>query len=214
MTIGQLAARTGVGVETVRFYERRGLLPRPPRPDSGFRQYTPDAMSRITFIRRAKQLGFSLREIKELLSLRTQAGANCGSVKRCAEAKAAEIDAKIADLRRMRKTLTELAGACERLAAEEQGLRVVRVGCEDLRDERDDFRVAAQAREPARVEHPHASVVRSERLTGALEPAVGIFVACQPVERRDEHQELVGVDRVELQGRLVESAQAVKRERA
>lgn len=114
MTIGQLAERTGVGVETVRFYERRGLLTRPPRPDSGFRQYTSDAMSRITFIRRAKQLGFSLREIKELLSLRSQAGANCGSVKRRAEAKAAEIDAKIADLRRMRKTLAELAGACER----------------------------------------------------------------------------------------------------
>jgi len=63
MTIGQIAQRAGVGVETVRFYERRGLLARPPRPTSGFRDYPPATVDRIVFIRRAKELGFQLREI-------------------------------------------------------------------------------------------------------------------------------------------------------
>jgi Hg(II)-responsive transcriptional regulator len=114
MTIGQVAQRAGVGVETVRFYERRGLLARPLRPSSGFRQYSPDTVDRIVFIRRAKELGFQLREIKELLLLRVRSGANCGTVKRRAEHKLEEIESKIADLRRMKRTLTQLVAACER----------------------------------------------------------------------------------------------------
>ena len=117
MTIGQLATRTGIGVETVRFYERRGLLPQPPRPQHGFRQYTTEAVSRLTFIRRAKTLGFSLREIKELMSLRAQAGANCGVAKRHAETKLAEIDARIAELHRVKQHLLELAGSCANRAS-------------------------------------------------------------------------------------------------
>ena len=70
MTIGQVAERAGVGIETVRFYERRGLIPRPTRPATGYRNYPHDAVARIVFIRRAKELGFSLKEILELLSLR------------------------------------------------------------------------------------------------------------------------------------------------
>ena len=114
MTIGQLANRTGVGVETVRFYERRGLVPRPPRPASGFREYPPDAGDRIVFIRRAKVLGFSLREIKDLLSLRVKAGASCGTVKRRAEVKLGEIEGKLTDLRRMKRALAQLVVSCER----------------------------------------------------------------------------------------------------
>ena len=120
MTIGQLAERSGVGVETVRFYERRGLLPRPPRPGEGFRQYSAEAVARIVFIRRAKQLGFSLREIKELLQLRVRSTSNCGSVKRRAESKLTDIEAKIADLRRMKRSLGKLVAACDQREATDE----------------------------------------------------------------------------------------------
>ena len=117
MTIGQLAVRAGVGVETVRFYERRGLVPQPPRPDSGFREYPPEAVDRIVFIRRAKELGFSLREIGELLNLRVEGGASCSAVKGRAETKVTDIDRKIAALRRMKRTLGKLIVACEARAS-------------------------------------------------------------------------------------------------
>jgi len=80
-TIGQVARQSGVGVETVRFYEREGLIPQPSRPESGFRRYPQDAVSRIRFIQRSKALGFSLKEIKELLSLRVDSATSCGEVK-------------------------------------------------------------------------------------------------------------------------------------
>ena len=70
LTIGQVARQAGVGVETVRFYERQGLLDAPPRRASGYRQYAPEMVARLQFIRRAKELGFALKEIRELLSLR------------------------------------------------------------------------------------------------------------------------------------------------
>ncbi len=113
MTIGQVAERAGVGIETVRFYERRGLIQRPPRPATGYRNYPTDAVARIVFVRRAKELGFSLKEIVELLSLRVKAGANCETVKRRAEKKVADIETKLADLRRMRRTIHKLVTACE-----------------------------------------------------------------------------------------------------
>ena len=71
-TIGQLARRAGVGIETVRFYEREGLIPEPPRRPSGYRDYPPETVTRIVFIRRAKDLGFSLKEINELLDFRVR----------------------------------------------------------------------------------------------------------------------------------------------
>src|SRR5919106_6046 len=101
MTIGQVAKHAGVGVETVRFYERRGLLDAPPRRASGYRQYSPDVVRRIQFIKRAKDLGFSLREICELLSLRVDPDTTCDEVKQRAEAKIADIKTKLRDLRRM-----------------------------------------------------------------------------------------------------------------
>lgn len=111
-TIGQVASRSGVGVETVRFYEREGLIPKPPRPDSGFRRYPQDAVSRIRFIQRSKALGFSLREIKELLSLRVDSATSCGEVKKRAEAKIADIEGKIRHLQEMKHALVKLTAAC------------------------------------------------------------------------------------------------------
>src|ERR671918_2137551 len=94
MTIGQVAKHAGVGVETVRFYERQGLLDAPPRRASGYRQYSQDVIRRIQFIKRAKDLGFALREIRELLSLRVDPNTPCDEVKHRAEAKIADIDTK------------------------------------------------------------------------------------------------------------------------
>src|SRR3954451_20796962 len=111
LTIGTVARRAGVGVETVRFYEREGLLDEPARRASGYRQYAEEAIDRLRFIRRAKQLGFTLREIKGLLALRLDAGAERADVRRHAEAKIADIDAKIADLARMREALVRLTDA-------------------------------------------------------------------------------------------------------
>jgi len=112
LTIGQVARHAGVGVETVRFYERQGLLDEPPRRASGYRQYTPEAVTRLRFIKRAKELGFSLKEITELLSLRVDPATMCGEVKQRAEAKIAVINAKLRDLQQMKEALTTLVAAC------------------------------------------------------------------------------------------------------
>jgi MerR family transcriptional regulator, copper efflux regulator len=111
-TIGRVARQSGVGVETVRFYERKGLIPQPPRPDSGFRRYPQDAVSRIRFIQRSKALGFSLREIRDLLTLRVDSATSCGEVKKRAEAKIVDIEGKIRQLREMKHALVKLTTAC------------------------------------------------------------------------------------------------------
>lgn len=113
MTIGQLAKRVGIGVETVRFYERRGLIDEPPRRPSGYRQYPLQAAARLRFIRRAKELGFTLDEIGELLSLRSRPGENRDVVRAKARTKITNIERRLADLTRMRDVLAELADACE-----------------------------------------------------------------------------------------------------
>ncbi len=112
LTIGQVARRAGVGIETVRFYERQGLLEEPERRESGYRQYGEDAIARLRFIRRAKGLGFSLKEIKDLLALRLDPAATRADVRRRAEAKVADIEAKIHDLQRMRQALLRLTASC------------------------------------------------------------------------------------------------------
>ena len=114
LTIGKLAQRAGVGVETIRFYEREGLISEPPRRPSGYRDYPLETVARIVFIRRAKNLGFTLKEINELLELRVRPRRNCAQVKRSADAKIADIDGKIASLRRMRRALKDLTRACEK----------------------------------------------------------------------------------------------------
>ena len=113
LTIGRLAREAGVNLETVRYYERRGLLPRPPRSASGYRLFPVDAARRLRFIRRAQELGFSLGEIRELLSLRVSATARGTDVRKRAEAKIADIDAKIRSLDSMKRTLRKLTNACE-----------------------------------------------------------------------------------------------------
>jgi len=112
LTIGQVAAQCGVGVETVRFYEREGLIVQPSRPESGFRRYPPDTVGRVRFIQRAKALGFSLREIKELLSLRVDSATTCDAVKWRSEAKIADIEKKITHLQEMKRALVKLTVAC------------------------------------------------------------------------------------------------------
>jgi MerR family transcriptional regulator, copper efflux regulator len=112
LTIGRLAKAAHVNVETVRYYERRGLLPEPARRPSGYRSYTPDAVRRIQFIRRAQQLGFSLNEVGDLLRLRVDPEMSCSQVKQRAEAKIADIERKIENLRSMQQALVTLAETC------------------------------------------------------------------------------------------------------
>lgn len=112
MTIGELAEAAGVGVETIRFYERKGLIDRPRRPPSGFRRYDDQMPRRIRFIRHAQELGFSLREIRELLDLRVDPDVSCADVKTKAVAKVAEVDDKLASLTRMRDTLLAITQSC------------------------------------------------------------------------------------------------------
>ncbi len=111
LTIGRLAKQAAVGIDTVRFYERRGLLPEPPRTAAGYRLYTNDTIARIRFIRRAKLLGFNLDEIGNLLNLHDRGGQK-SAVKQLTQRKLDQIDAKIADLSKIRDVLRELASEC------------------------------------------------------------------------------------------------------
>jgi MerR family mercuric resistance operon transcriptional regulator len=112
LTIGRLAKEAGVNLETVRYYERRGLLQRPPRSASGYRLFPLETARRLRFIRRAQELGFSLTEIRELLSLRVSANAKSADVRKRAETKIADIDAKIKSLDSMKTTLRRLTKVC------------------------------------------------------------------------------------------------------
>ncbi len=112
LTIGKVAKQAGIGVETIRFYERTGLLNEPPRNNSGYRQYPPEAVVKLRFIKKAKQLGFSLQEIGELFNLRRQQDATCGDVRIRAEEKITNIEEKIRDLTRMKDALTNLTCQC------------------------------------------------------------------------------------------------------
>lgn len=113
LTIGQLAKRAGVGVETIRFYEREGLLAAPERLPSGYRQYPSEAVERVKFLRRAQWLGFSLKEAKELLALRDDPDARSREVREKAVEKLADVDARIAELQAMRAELGRLVEACD-----------------------------------------------------------------------------------------------------
>ncbi|HTF25166.1 MAG TPA: MerR family DNA-binding protein [Candidatus Limnocylindria bacterium] len=112
LTIGHLAREAGINLETVRYYERRGLLPKPPRSASGYRLFPSDAARRLRFIRRAQELGFSLKEIRELLSLRVSRTTTSRDIRARTEAKIADIEAKINSLESMKKTLRKLTGVC------------------------------------------------------------------------------------------------------
>ncbi len=112
LTIGKVAKQAGIGVETIRFYERRGLLEEPPRNDSGYRQYPPEAVVKLRFIKKAKQLGFSLKEIEELIALRHKQDATCGDIKAQAEERINNIEERIRDLSKMKEALVELTRQC------------------------------------------------------------------------------------------------------
>ena len=112
LTTSEVAKQGGVNLETVRYYERRGLLPKPPRNATGYRAFEPDAVRRLRFIRHAQALGFSLHEIKDLLALRVKAGVSSADVRRRAEAKLVDIDEKLKTLRAMKKVLTRFTESC------------------------------------------------------------------------------------------------------
>ncbi len=111
MRIGQIAVAADVGIDTVRFYERRGLLPEPQRTRSGYRSYPPGTITRLRFIRRAKELGFSLDEIGSLLALQDTGGPK-SEVKAITRRKLAQIDTRIIALSRMREVLQQLDSEC------------------------------------------------------------------------------------------------------
>lgn len=115
-TVSQLASAAGVGGETVRHYEEIGLLPKAERSDSGYRFFPEAALARMSFIRRAKSLGFGLPEIKELLRLsdlrESKEPSDMAQLRAAANAKLADVDAKLAELQRVRAGLVELIGSC------------------------------------------------------------------------------------------------------
>lgn len=113
MRIGKLAKESGVSVETVRFYEQKGLVEQPPRPAyGGFRDYPPDAVRRIRFIRSAQHLGFSLNEVAELLDLEAGNATQCLEIRERAEIKRREVGEKIEDLNMIKDALDDLIAAC------------------------------------------------------------------------------------------------------
>lgn len=112
LTIGRVAKLSEVGIETVRFYEREGLIDEPPRRESGYREYPIDTVTRIQFIRRAQDLGFSLKEISDLLELRLHPEKPCSEIKERALSKISNIESKIKDLQRMKKALVQLTESC------------------------------------------------------------------------------------------------------
>lgn len=112
LKIGDLAHSAGVGVETIRYYQRRGLIARPRRPTSGFREYPAETARRVRFIRRAQALGFTLAEIEELLALRVDDDRNCADVRAIARAKVADIQSRVAELQQMARGLERLARRC------------------------------------------------------------------------------------------------------
>ena len=112
LTIGQVAKAAHVNVETIRYYEREGLIPAPPRTSAGYRQYTEDAVRRVRFMKRAQTLGFTLDEVAILLELRVRPGSACHEVVAEANKAIERINHKIAELTRMRNALGTLAGAC------------------------------------------------------------------------------------------------------
>lgn len=112
VTIGVLAQQSGLGIETIRYYEREGLLPKPMRTASNYRTYGDDAGRRLRFIRRAKDLGFTLQEIRKLLDLSANSHADAGHFKAVAKEKIGWIDQRLQELQAMREVLARAIDAC------------------------------------------------------------------------------------------------------
>jgi len=113
LTISKAAELAGVGVETIRFYERKGLIAQPLKPrDGGYRTYPDETVQRIRFVRQAQELGFSLREIEELLALRAAPGTDCADIRKRASAKLEEVERKIGQLEKMGSALQAVIASC------------------------------------------------------------------------------------------------------
>jgi DNA-binding transcriptional MerR regulator len=119
MRIGELALQAGVNPQTLRYYERRGLLEAARGATSGFREYLPDAVRQVRFIRRAQDLGFTLEEIRDLLVLWPDSSTSCPTVQARARTTLERIDGKLADLREMRGALAKYVAACQNRAGSE-----------------------------------------------------------------------------------------------
>lgn len=113
VTISELAKACNVGVETVRYYERRGLLPDPRPRKVGYRDFDPDDVRRLNFVKQAQALGFTLKEIGELLALRVSGKTTCSEVRELAEAKLKDVDEKLRTLRSFKRALGRLVEQCE-----------------------------------------------------------------------------------------------------
>ncbi len=112
LTIGQVATAANVNIQTIRYYERRGMFAAPRRTASGYRQYPDSVVRRMRFIKHAQELGFSFKEIQELLALRVRPGSSADTVKRLTRLKIASIEGKLRRLQRIRHALEQLAAAC------------------------------------------------------------------------------------------------------
>src|SRR5262245_32919858 len=120
MRSGQVATEAGVNVETLRFYERRGLLPEPERLQSGYRAYSSEAVSTVRFIKRAQKLGFSLAEVEQLLDLAAGGPDSCDAVQQLTRRKLEELEGRIAALGAMRASLQRLLATCTRPQSERE----------------------------------------------------------------------------------------------
>lgn len=112
LKVGEVANRAGVNIQTIHYYERRGLLPKPPRTEGNYRAYPEDTVLRIRFIKRAQTLGFTLKEITELLALKAEPDTQCADVRERAQAKVMDIEERMRTLQAMRKALTKLIDEC------------------------------------------------------------------------------------------------------
>jgi Hg(II)-responsive transcriptional regulator len=113
MRTSELAGQAGVNAETLRYYERRGLLNEPPRTSGGYRDYPDAAVELLRFIKRAQELGFTLDEVEELLHLNHGGPDSCDAARALAEARKSDLEARIADLQRMRDSLADLVATCD-----------------------------------------------------------------------------------------------------
>ncbi len=131
LTIGALASKAGVNIETIRYYQRRGLLQEPPKPREGYRRYPDDSVDRVHFIKRAQKLGFTLDEIVTLLQL---GDGHCAETQKLATLKLQLIEARLADLEKMRNTLITLVNQCGQDATQTGCPIVASLANSDLRD--------------------------------------------------------------------------------
>lgn len=113
MTIGKVAEMAKTSIDTIRFYEKSGLVPPPPRKASGYRMYGPDTVFRLKFIHNAKELGFTLKEIREILQLKKTSGDPCEPVQKLAEDKVRTVKEKVRRLRRIQRALEHLIAVCK-----------------------------------------------------------------------------------------------------